>query len=295
MNDFEIKTVSLKDDSYPRLLRETKDPPRTLFYRGVLPDPDSMMIAIVGTRKATEEGKAVAREMAGALSRKGIMIVSGLALGIDGAAHTGAVDVGGKTVAVLANGLRSVYPAAHEKLAERILGLGGCLFSEYEPGEPPLAYKFLERNRIVAGLGVATVVVEAPRRSGALVTARLAVEGGREVFVVPGGARNRNYEGSHLLIRSGARLALNALQVLEDLDLAKPEELQLNFDDDERRILKILAEAPEFVTIDKLSEITHLETNVVNQKLTPLLFSGSIAEIGGRFGIKRQENEISHR
>ncbi len=295
MNDFEIKTVSLKDDSYPRLLRETKDPPSTLFYRGVLPDPDSMMIAIVGTRKATEEGKTVAREMAGALSRKGITIVSGLALGIDGSAHAGVVDVGGKTVAVLANGLRSVYPAAHEKLAERILGLGGCLFSEYEPGEPPLAYKFLERNRIVAGLGVATVVVEAPRRSGALVTARLAVEGGREVFVVPGGARNRNYEGSHLLIRSGARLALNALQILEDLDLAKPEELQLNFDDDERRILKILAKAPEFVTIDKLSEITHLETNVVNQKLTSLLFSGSIAEIGGRFGIKRQENEISHR
>ena len=295
MNDFQIKTVSLKDDSYPRLLRETKDPPRTLFYRGVLPDPDSMMIAIVGTRKATEEGKMVAREMAGALSKKGITIVSGLALGIDGAAHAGAVDVGGKTVAVLANGLHSVYPVAHEKLAERILGLGGCLFSEYEPGEPPLAYKFLERNRIVAGLSIATVVVETPRRSGALLTARLAAEEGREVFVVPGGARNRNYEGSHLLIRSGARLAFDTLQILEDLDLARPEELQLNFDDDERRILKILAETTEFVTIDKLSEITHLETNIVNQKLTSLLFSGSVAEIGGRFGIKRQENEISHR
>ncbi len=295
MNDFQIKTVSLKDDSYPRLLRETKDPPRTLFYRGILPDPDSMMIAIVGTRKATEEGKMVAREMAGALSKKGITIVSGLALGIDGAAHAGAVDVGGKTVAVLANGLHSVYPVAHEKLAERILGLGGCLFSEYEPGEPPLAYKFLERNRIVAGLSIATVVVETPRRSGALLTARLAAEEGREVFVVPGGARNRNYEGSHLLIRSGARLAFDTLQILEDLDLARPEELQLNFDDDERRILKILAETTEFVTIDKLSEITHLETNIVNQKLTSLLFSGSVAEIGGRFGIKRQENEISHR
>lgn len=292
--DSGIKAVSRKDPSYPRLLKETKNAPRQMFYRGVLPRADEPAVAIVGTRKATEEGKAVARRMAAGLSGKGFAIVSGLALGIDGAAHAGALDAGGRTIAVLGNGLESVYPASHEHLAGEIVEKGGCLISEYQPGEPPLPYKFLERNRIVAGLCIATVVVEAPRRSGALVTARFAAEEGREVFVVPGGARDRNYEGSHLLIRNGARLAADAAQVLEDLagiagfygfavEMAQQE---LSFDREEVLLLETLEKAGIFLTIDKLSEITHLETHIINQKLTFLLLAGIVAEMEGSFGLK---------
>lgn len=288
MADFPIKTVSLKDASYPLLLKETKNPPARLFYRGVLPDSAVAMVAVVGTRKATDEGRMIAKEMAGDLSRKGVIIVSGLALGIDGAAHAGVVASGGKTVAVLANGLDFVYPFSHENLAEKILELGGCLMSEYEPGEPALPYKFLERNRIVAGLSLATIVIEAPKRSGALVTARLAAEEGREVFVVPGGARNKNYEGSHLLVRNGARLASSASHVLEDLGFAEPDQQRLDFDGDERKIVEVLSQSPDFLTIDKLSEITHLETNIINQKITFLLLAGLISETEGRFGVEHK-------
>ncbi len=285
---FAIKTVSLEDASYPRLLKEIRNPPATLFYRGVLPDPDAVTIAIVGTRKATDEGRIIAKGIAGDLSKKGIIVVSGLALGIDGAAHAGVVASAGVTIAVLANGLNFVYPLSHENLAEKILALGGCLLSEYEPDEPALPYKFLERNRIVAGLSLATVVIEAPKRSGALVTARLAAEEGREVFVAPGGVKNRNYEGSHMLIRNGARLVADASQVLEDLNLLEPGQQTFDFDRDENKIMETLSRTADFLTLDKLSEITHLETNTINQKITFLLLAGFLTEIEGRFQLKRK-------
>ncbi len=294
MADFEIHTISWKDASYPRLLRETKNAPRNLFYRGVLPRADELMVAIVGTRKATEEGKIIARQMASELSKNGIAVVSGLALGIDAAAHSGSVASGGRTVAVLGNGLGSIFPAANERLAWEILEKGGCIMSEYPSDTPPYRSNFLERNRIVAGLGVATIVLEAPRRSGALVTARFAAEEGREVFVVPGGARNGNYDGSHALIRNGARLAANASQVLEDLEEIAPlygfavrfTQQNLFLDREESVLVDAMRKAAGLLTIDKLSEITHLEIHIINQKLTFLILAGIAAETEGSFGLK---------
>ncbi len=298
MTDPEIKSVSLEDDHYPLLLKETNNPPKTIFYRGVLPKSDEALVAMVGTRKATEEGKIVARTMARELAGSGIAVVSGLALGIDAASHAGALEASsGRTIAVLANGLDAVYPATNERLALEILKSGGCVMSEYQAGEPPLPYKFLERNRIVAGLGIATIVIEAPRRSGSLVTARLAAEEGRDVFVVPGEARNKNYEGSHLLIRNGARLAANAGQILDDLEntaenyglrIGKSVRDKTDFDDEEKIIVSSLEEAGLPLDIDKLSEMTHLETHIINQKLTFLALRGIVVEIEGKFKIKHE-------
>ncbi len=287
-----IKTVSLGDKSYPRLLRETKNAPSNLFYRGILPSDGEVMVAIVGTRKATEEGRMLAGEIAEGLAREGITVVSGLALGIDGAAQASVVRRKGRTVAVLANGLNSVYPRAHERLLAGILENGGCVISEYPPDDPPYPVRFLERNRIVSGLSLATIVIEAPKRSGALVTARLAAEEGREVFVMPGPARSLNYIGSHLLLRNGARLVSDIEQILEDLKetarnfgylLLENRQRQMLFDGDELLLVSSLRDSADALTIDKLSEITHLETHIISRKLTFLILSGVVDEREGRF------------
>lgn len=289
---FPLFTCDSTDSAYPPLLRETVGGPALIYVRGALPRPEDTCVAIVGTRKATKEGMALARETGEALARKGIVIVSGLALGIDGAAHEGALRAGGRTAAVLANGLDSVYPRAHEQLAGRILEGGGCLISEYPEGTPSYPSQFLARNRIVSGLSVATVVIEAPFRSGSLATARNAIEQGREVFIFPGDTRNRNYEGSHSLIRTGARLVTSAQDILEDLGLTPDEssaapEMPLPLDADEASILALLLEARETLTIDRIIEATGLPPNVVSEKLTLLLLDNLIEESSGSFRARR--------
>src|SRR3989339_275158 len=219
-----IGHVSFDDSRYPALLKEIPDPPTRLFCRGQLPHPDSICIAIIGTRKATTQGKAMAQRIARDLAASGIVIVSGLAMGIDTVAHKGALEASGKTIAVLANGLDNVYPAQNTSLANDLLAHGGAILSEYPAGTPAYPNQFLERNRIVSGLCVATIVVEAPERSGTLATARFALEQGREVFVVPGPADHPNYIGSHRLIRDGARLVTAASDIYEDLGIdPKPQ------------------------------------------------------------------------
>ncbi|MEK7481868.1 MAG: DNA-processing protein DprA, partial [Patescibacteria group bacterium] len=184
--DHSINIIDGRNLRYPALLREIPNAPEKIYILGKLPPEESLKIAIVGTRKATDQGRIIAKKLAEKLTNLGIVIVSGLAMGIDTAAHEGAVVANGKTIAVLANGLDKIYPAQNENLAKKILELNGAIISEYEPGKPALEHQFLERNRIVSGLSVATIVIEAPERSGSLVTARLAAEQGREVFVFPG-------------------------------------------------------------------------------------------------------------
>ncbi len=297
MIDFKINTVSLGDETYPLLLRETKGAPIKMFYRGILPSAKEPTIAIVGTRKATEEGKIVASKISEELSREGFTVISGLAMGIDSAAHLGALKTKGKTIAVLANGLKSVYPALNERLASDILENGGSLISEYQPEEPPYQSRFLERNRIIAGLSVATVVIEAPIKSGALTTARFAAEEGRDVFVVPGRVRDKNYEGSHLLIRNGARLVSSSKDILDDIfqtiqdlgmKLGSSTERTDSLDDYETLLLLSLEKSGIPLTIDNLAEITHLEIHIINKKLTFLLLYGLIEEKAGKFGIKKK-------
>ena len=290
-----IGEVHQTEAGFPFLLRSIGGAPDRLFYRGTFPAPSLPLLAIVGTRKATRDGVLLARHTSRALAERGFGIVSGLAFGIDAAAHEGALDAHGKTFAVLANGLDAVYPSHNEPLAVRIIEVEGCLLSEYPPGTPALPHQFLERNRIVSGLAIATIVIEAPIHSGALVTARLAAENGRDVFVFPGPAGHAHYAGSHHLIRTGARLVSSLADILEDLqtDLvakqmpipAIPTPLRA-LTHDEEKICGALRKSVSGCTVDELVALTGQEAWVINQKLTPLILEGFIEEkAGGIFSI----------
>ena len=210
------QVLTLGDPGYPRILLESPDPPLLLYLQG---DPAHMAgpaIAVVGSRKPTPQGLDNARRFAQAFGEAGHVVVSGLALGVDGAAHEGALASGAPTVAVVGTGLDRVYPRRHLELARRI-AQQGVLVSEFLPGTPPLAENFPQRNRIIAGLSLGTVVVEAALQSGSLITARLANEAGREVFAVPGSIHAEQSRGCHALIREGARLVESAAEVLDEL------------------------------------------------------------------------------
>ncbi len=208
--------VSWADPAYPRLLRDIADAPAALFIQG---DPELLglpQIAIVGSRNATPDGRETARRFARYLASRGFCITSGLAEGVDAAAHAGALDADGATVAVCGTGLDRIYPAHHVELAGRIRA-AGALVSEFPPDTPPLRANFPRRNRIISGLSLGTLVVEAGLTSGSLITARLAAEQGREVFAIPGSIHNPLAKGCHRLIRQGAKLVETAEDVVEEL------------------------------------------------------------------------------
>ncbi|MBN2580427.1 MAG: DNA-processing protein DprA [Pirellulales bacterium] len=202
--------------AYPRSLREIPDPPGLLFVRGTLLPADALAIGIVGTRHASPYGLRQADRLAQSLTRAGLTIVSGLARGIDAAAHRGTLSAGGRTIAVLGSGVLNVYPPEHQKLADEIASRGAVI-SEMPPRSQPLAGVFPQRNRLISGLSLGVIVVEAADRSGALITARHAMEQGREVFAVPGSVENRTSRGCHRLIRDGVTLVESADDVLEQL------------------------------------------------------------------------------
>jgi DNA processing protein len=208
--------LTLGDAAYPRALLESPDPPLLLHVQGDLAHLCRPAIAVVGSRKPTPQGADNAHEFARAFGSAGYAVVSGLALGVDGAAHEGALASGAPTIAVVGTGLDRVYPARHLDLARRI-ARQGALVSEFLPGTPPLPENFPQRNRIIAGLCLGTVVVEAALRSGSLITARLANEAGREVFAVPGSIHAEQSRGCHALIRDGAHLVESAAEVLDEL------------------------------------------------------------------------------
>lgn len=235
---------------YPRLLSQIDDPPGVLFTRGGFEPCDALAIAIVGARHASAYGRRVASQLAGGLARAGCTIVSGLARGIDAAAHQGALDAGGRTIAVLGSGVLEIYPPEHAALALEVIR-HGAVVSETPPLMEPQAGAFPARNRIISGLSLGTIVVEAADRSGSLITARLAGEQGREVFAVPGPIDSRMSRGCHRLIRDGAKLVESVDDVLEELgplfesatdasgrEVHSPAELKL--DDIERQVLAIL-------------------------------------------------------
>jgi DNA processing protein len=235
-----VEIVVEGSPGYPRLLGQIDDPPGVLFVRGRLEPCDALAVAIVGARHATAYGRRIAHQLAGALARAGYTVVSGLARGIDAAAHRGALDAGGRTLAVLGSGVLSIYPPEHAELALEVAARGAVL-SEAPPLASPIAGAFPSRNRIVSGLSLGTVVVEAADRSGALITARLAGEQGREVFAVPGAIDSRMSRGCHKLLRDGAKLVESIDDILEELgplfepattadgrEVRSPAELQLD-------------------------------------------------------------------
>lgn len=211
------RLLTMADVGYPQLLKEIDTSPPVLFVRGDVKLLSTMQIAIVGSRHPSRSGVENASDFAEYFSTRGLTITSGLALGIDGAAHRGALRGTGRTVAVMGNGLDGIYPRRHQRLADQIVEQGGVLVSEFSVGIGPKPEHFPRRNRIISGLSVGTLVVEAALKSGSLITARLALEQGREVFAIPGSIHNPLAKGPHALIQQGAKLVETALDVFEEL------------------------------------------------------------------------------
>jgi DNA processing protein len=308
----EIRLIFRDDPDFPPLLREIDPAPLALYVRGDLVCSSSSSggggggsgcdsgsggvhgthgaraVAIVGTRRATPDGKRLAEQFARELSRMGLTIVSGLALGIDAAAHEGALDARGTCIAVLANGLDRIYPETNRRLAEKIVSGGGAIISEYPPYEPPLKYRFLERNRIVSGIAHGTLVIEAPESSGSLATAGFALAQNRDVFVVPGPITHPNFRGAHSLIRQGAELVTSADDILAAYGIEKTRGTAMNAaasSPEETLILAALAGASRALDVDKIIATTKLEPRIVNQALTFLLLRKVVRETGGQYTI----------
>ncbi len=212
--------IALYDDNYPVYLRNIVDPPPVLFVKGMVAALNTAQIAIVGARKASAAGIMVAENLARALVTHGLIITSGLAYGIDSAAHSGALAQQGYTVAVLGSGIERIYPASHQQLAQRIIA-NGALVSEFYLDEAPNSYNFPKRNRIISGLSLGLVVVEAELSSGSLITAKYALDQGREVFAVPGAIYDKRSRGCHYLLKQGAKLVENVDDILEELNIKK--------------------------------------------------------------------------
>ena len=210
-----VEVVTILDSYYPSLLRQIEAPPSVLYMKGKKKVETTRTICVVGTRRSSRYGRSVAERLAFDLAAAGLIVVSGLALGIDAAAHKGALDSNGHTVAVLGSGLARIYPPSNRKLGEKV-GQTGTLMSEYPLNTGPAKWTFPQRNRILSGMSRGVVVVEAPRRSGALITARLALEQGREVFAVPGNVTSTGSDGTNALIKDGAKLVESADDVISE-------------------------------------------------------------------------------
>ena len=214
----QIKEINFSSDKYPKQLREIYNPPKRIYAIGNIEILNKVGIAIVGSRKATEYGKKVAFRLSKDLSERDIVIISGLAKGIDSYAHIGSLNVqNGKTIAVLGSGIKVIYPKENIELARQILRKGGCIISEYPPDDTPNKSNFPERNRIISGLSKGVVIVEASEKSGALITADFALEQGREVFAVPGNIYSTTSVGTNKLIQQGAKLVMAVEDILSEI------------------------------------------------------------------------------
>jgi DNA processing protein len=284
-----ISAVHPGHPSYPRLLAEISGRPSILYARGALTPADDASVAIVGTRRATPYGRQAAERIAAELAQGGITVVSGLARGVDAAAHRAALDAGGRTVAVLGSGPDVIYPAEHRRLAEQILE-SGAILSELPPGAKPDAQNFPARNRIVSGMTLGTLVIEAPLRSGALITASFAADQGREVFVVPGSIFAQTAEGTNALLRDGARLVRDGADILEDLGVGGVSativtQSQLSLDEDERRLLAALGK--EARHIDELAEEANLPAGAVSALMLTMELKGLVRNHGAQYYVLR--------
>ncbi|MER3438938.1 MAG: DNA-protecting protein DprA [Chloroflexota bacterium] len=283
-----VRVVTLADADYPPLLAQIPSPPPVLYVRGSLQPDDATAVAIVGTRRATAGGREIASRLARELAEAGVTIVSGLARGIDGVAHQAALDAGGRTLAVLGSGVNVIYPPEHRQLAQRIVD-AGALISDYPPDTQPDAVNFPPRNRIISGLSLGVVIVEAPEKSGALITCDFAADQGREVFVVPGSVLSHATQGSNRLLRDGARVVLSAEDVLEDLQLLRRREQTavqqaLPMTDDERRVLALLTAEPQH--IDDLAAAANLEISAASALLTMMELKGVVRNAGAQHYVR---------
>jgi DNA processing protein len=291
-----FKITTWQDEDYPARLREIASPPPMLYVWGDLETHDRWAVAVVGTRRATNYGKAVTQEFAAVLAASGITIVSGLARGIDSIAHQAALDAGGRTLAVLGSGLDQIYPPEHRHLAEAIAGRGAIL-SDYPLGTKPEAKNFPPRNRIISGLSMAVAVVEAGKSSGALITADFAAEQGRDVFAVPGDLNKLNSMGTNRLIQSGALMLISPDEMLEALNLemvARKEVAAeiLPEDETERVIYEALSANP--VHVDELQANCGLPIAQITATLAMLELKGRARQVGGMHYVRARDKTVQY-
>jgi len=284
IGDFEnIGKITLQDKDYPAILKEIHDPPKELYIKGEIINQDKTAIGVVGTRRYTQYGKEVALDIAGKLAKLGITIVSGLAKGIDTFAHQAALENGGRTIAVLGSGMdkNSFFPRSNYSLSEKI-SQQGAVISEYQPGTRGTHFTFPQRNRIISGLSLGVVVIEAPEESGALITATLALEQNREVFAIPGSIYEKNSVGTNRLIKLGAKLVTDVEDVLEELNLSHLltlEKKKVKPDNKEEEIiLSILSAQP--VHIDEIIKKSGLSAGIVNSTLMILELKKAVRNLG---------------
>ncbi len=287
----QVAIVTQQSPDYPRPLQEIHDPPGVLFSRGTLQTGDALAIAIVGTRHATRYGLDQAERLAAGLARAGLTVVSGLARGVDGAAHRGALEAGGRTIAVLASGVRNIYPPEHDKLADAIAEQGAVI-SESPPRAAPRSGVFPQRNRVISGMSLGVLVIEAAARSGALITARHAMVQGRDVFALPGRVDNRVAKGCHALLKDGAKLVESPDDILEELGplvapattasgetVHHPGELLLN--DLERQVLTQIE--TDATSIDNIVNASGLPAHQVLSTLSVLEMRRLVRRLSGQF------------
>lgn len=277
-----IQAITWEDANYPRRLKQIDQPPPVLYVRGEIRLEDEWAVAIVGTRRVTVYGRQVSDELARFLAQNKITVISGLAYGVDGVAHEAALKAGGRTLAVLGSGVDVIYPPEHRRLAEQMI-TQGAIISDYPPGTPPESNNFPPRNRIISGMSLAVVVVEASEKSGALITAAFAADQGRDVFAVPGNINAPQSKGPNILIQNGARPLLKPADVLESLHLEMVQEhqaLQREFPLEPNEAPLLAALGPEPLHIDEIQALTGLPIQQVSATLALMELKGMVRQVG---------------
>ncbi len=291
-----IKILTWEDEVYPQRLNEIERPPPVLYVRGeYLPD-DLFAVAIVGTRRVTAYGRQITEELSSYLAANGITVISGLARGVDAIAHQTALKAGGRTIGVLGSGVDKIYPPEHRQLAEQMMA-NGAIISDYAPGTPPDASNFPPRNRIISGLSLAVVVIEAGETSGALITAEFAAEQGREVFAVPGSILAPQSKGTNKLIRNGALPLLSVDDLMQALNLTRMGEHKaarkiIPADETEARLMNILSAEP--LHVDEIRNQTELPIAKVSATLALMELKGMVRQVGGMNYVAVREEQSDY-
>jgi DNA processing protein len=292
-----IQAFTWEDAAYPRRLKEIDQPPPVLYVRGEILMEDEWAVAIVGTRRMTVYGRQVTEELARFLAQNKISVISGLAYGVDGVAHEAAMKAGGRTLAVLGSGVDVIYPPEHRRLADQMIHQG-AIVSDYPPGTQPESMNFPPRNRIISGMSLAVVVVEASEKSGALITASFAADQGRDVFAVPGNINAPQSKGPNILIQNGARPLLKPVDVLEVLHLDMVQEHQalqreLPLEPGEGLLLQALSAEP--LHIDEIQAVSGLPIQQVSATLALMELKGLVRQVGAMNYVLAREDRSVYR
>jgi len=291
-----IKILTWQDEAYPQRLKEIDQPPPVLYVRGEYLQDDIIAVAIVGTRRISSYGRQITEELSSFLAANGLTVVSGLARGVDAVAHQSALKAGGRTIGVLGSGVDKIYPPEHRMLAEHMMEQGAIL-SDYAPGTPPDASNFPPRNRIISGLSLAVVVVEAGETSGALITAEFAAEQGREVFAVPGSILAPQSKGSNRLIQKGALPFLGVNDLMQALDIARIGQQNVArkivpADDIEEKLLNLLDHEP--LHVDEIRNRSDMPIEKVTAALALMELKGMVRQVGGMNYVAVREEQSDY-